>query len=124
MAIEWSANVIEVLRDARRLSERLGHFEIVTLTEVYGVLLSRLRGDDIDKTPATLTKIAPSWPTDAVYLSPGGKTPSLNRALEHAVIRARNDPRAVTVQDLWDALPDGDAETVQHLDETFGGHRR
>jgi hypothetical protein len=124
MPVEWTANVKDVLSDARHLSKRLGHFEIVTLAHVYGILLSRLRGDDIDEVAATLTEIEPPWPVESVYLSPGGQTPKLKRALEHAIIHARSDSRAVTIQDIWDALPNGHAETIEHLDEAFGVDRR
>lgn len=74
MTIEWSPEIKEMLNDARHLSERLGHFEIVTLTHVYGVLLSRLQGRNGNDVATTLTTIDPPWPADSVYLSPGGRS--------------------------------------------------
>lgn len=124
MAVEWSTEIIELLKDARRLSDRLGHFEIVTLAHVYGVALSRLRGWELHTIELTIGTIDPPWPDNAVYLSPGGQTPSLKRALEHAIIHAQNTCRAVTIQDIWSALPNGDRETVRQLDQLFGVDRQ
>lgn len=123
MTIEWSSEIKEMLSDARHLSERLGHFEIVTLTHVYGVLLSRLQGRNGNGIATILATIDPPWPADSVYLSPGGQTPTLKRAMENAIIRAQGESRAVTNKDIWEALPNGHAETVQHLDRTFGIER-
>lgn len=109
-----------MLGDARHLSERLGHFEIVTLTHVYGVLLSRLHGRNGNDVATTLATIAPPWPTDSVYLSPGGQTPTLKRAIKNAIVQAQSESREVTIRDIWEALPNGHAETVRYLDRTFG----
>lgn len=111
------------IRDARRLSERLEHSEIVTLTHAYGVLLSRLQDRNDNDIATLLGTIAPPWPTDSVYLSPGGQTPTLKRAIETAIVRAQTETREVTIKDIWEAQPSGHAETVQYLDQTFGTDR-
>ena len=115
MAVDWSPDCRDVLDSARDISKTLGHHEIVTLSHVFFALLPHVHRIPIERVMELAAVEMPPWDDGSVYLSPGGQTPSLKLALQHAINAAQSCDRPVSVRDIWDGLPHGDAETCSHL---------
>jgi len=109
--IEWGERTYQLLPAARRISEDLGHYEIVLPLHL---LLAML----VDVRPASLSvpqpewnlvqnrmnELEPPWDDDLCVLSPVGQTPATKRILERAICMAQESLQMVEMGHLWGSI--------------------